>query len=214
MLGAYVLAGCDAICRLARGKFRAGKQALALLALGGRVQVCAVAHRFHAERGVEVDALRVQQALAEDARRAAHERAAADHGEAIVGREGFLVARAEAGSLEERIDDGRRGVVVDGEDEAQLLALREREVEVLVLVGRADVDEQVVRCARDGLRRRERIAGADVSRETFVRLIDVRVCFASDVLRRFRQDRSERMFHVRHSAAEACGARSLRFAAA
>ena len=115
MLGAYVLAGCDAICRLARGKFRAGKQALALLALGGRVQVCAVAHRFHAERGVEVDALRVQQALAEDARRAAHERAAADHGEAIVGREGFLVARAEAGSLEERIDDGRRGVVVDGE---------------------------------------------------------------------------------------------------
>ena len=126
--------------------------------------------------------------------------------------------------------------------------LREREVEVLVLVGRADVDEQVVRCARDGLRRRERIAGAgevedheppfrlyafsipsracanddpfateggyDVSRETFVRLIDVRVCFASDVLRRFRQDRSERMFHLRHSAAEACGARSLRFAAA
>ena len=130
----------------------------------------------------------------------------------------------------------------------KLLALREREVEVLVLVGRADVDEQVVRCARDGLRRRERIAGAgevedheppfrlyafsipsracanddpfateggyDVSRETFVRLIDVRVCFASDVLRRFRQDRSERMFHLRHSAAEACGARSLRFAAA
>ena len=84
--------------------------------------------------------------------------------------------------------------------EAQLLALREREVEVLVLVGRADVDEQVVRCARDGLRRRERIAGAGEveDHEPPFRLyafsIPSRACANDDPL----QPKAVTMFHVKH----------------
>ena len=160
VLGADLLAGLDAQRYATRFGVGLGEPRGALLSLGGVVEVGAVAHGPHAERGVQIDALPAQKPLGERARGVAHEPAAGDDREAVARRERLLVAGAEVGAADELVHDGGRGRVVGGEHEPKGLFLLKGEVEVLVLARRADVDQHIARLLGDDPGSGQRVAGA------------------------------------------------------
>lgn len=158
--GMDVFTRYNAICDKMRLGFGVCKQAIALVALRGRIQVCAVSDGLHAERGIQIDTLCLSELLSKEARCVADERSAGNEDKAIGGSKCFLIARAEMYVLDECVDDGWRRPAIGGKHEAELFALCKREVEFLIFVRGPYVDEQIVGCLGDDLRCGERVAGA------------------------------------------------------